>query len=268
MTVSATALERSAPDGPTQSVEVTRIHTRLLKCPLALDACRAYWAHVPADRPASVDEAFRAGWFGVKSEAWVEVLLSNMRARFDAHADVLWVLRHWRHMGADTRAVIGHVHLAIVDPLYRRFTGEYLPELRRFGQAVTRHGLLRFLEEHGAEHWTLATRLQFASRLCSSAEEAGLLRGKREPRELLYPRVPDDALGYMLQLLRGLSFSGTLLDNAYLASLSLTRADVLARAPRLDALTLLASGPSIVCEWRHPSMRAWATATVLEGPSA
>jgi hypothetical protein len=61
----------------------------------------------------------------------------------------------------------------------------------------------------------MTTRIQFASKLLSAAYSAGLLAGNRDPRAVVFPRVPDDALEYLMYLLREVTFEGTLLSNPY-----------------------------------------------------
>jgi hypothetical protein len=193
---------------PQGSAEITEVHTRLLKCALCVDESRAYWSHVDPDAPANDPAAvFEAGWFGRKSERWVDVLLINMRARFAAFPDALWVLSRWRNMA---------------------------PE-------------------------------QLASRLLSCALGAGLIRGKRDPREVIYPRVPDEALGYLLYLLRAASYSGSLVDNPYLRSIALQGDALEDRLRMLPSVQHHRIGNVQNLEWRYPDLRAWAQASVLGG---
>lgn len=76
------------------------------------------------------ERAFSAYWFGARSQPRVELLLANMRVRFEAYPEALAVLRSWPDMDPDTRALVCHWHLQLADPLYRAFTGELLPERR------------------------------------------------------------------------------------------------------------------------------------------
>src|SRR5688572_26959097 len=111
--------------------EVTEAHSRLLRCSLCVEESRAYWSHVdPATPRASSSVAFVGSWFGTKSEAWTTELLANMRVRLDAFPAALRVLAGWRAISPEVRRLLCHFHLQLTDPLYRRFTGEYLPERR------------------------------------------------------------------------------------------------------------------------------------------
>lgn len=245
--------------------ETSEVHTRLLKCALCIDETRAYWAHVDPDRPReSARVAFSEGWFGRKSERWVDVLLTNMRARFDAFPAALWVLSRWRAMTPETRALVCHFHLQLSDPMYRAFTGEYLVERREaFRPEVSYTAVIRWVGEQGPGRWTVATRTQLASRLLSCALAAGLVKGKRDVREVLYPRVPDEALGYLLYLLRGLSFQGSLGDNPYLRSVALTGGALADRLRLLPWVHYRRLGDLHDFEWAYPDLVGWARATVL-----
>ena len=115
-----------------------------------------------------------------------------MRVRFDAFPAALRVLAGWRAMPPEARRLICHFHVQLTDPLYRAFTGEFLPERRdALRLEVHRQTVIQWAAEHGPSRWALKTQLQFASRLLSCAGAAGLLRGTRDPREVVAPRVPD-----------------------------------------------------------------------------
>ena len=82
--------------------------------------------------------------------------------------------------------------------------------------------------------WASATTLRMATALLTAAADAGFCSPGAGPRPLAYPRVTDEALAYLLYLLRETRFEGTLLRNPYLASVGLVddRLDVrLARLP-------------------------------------
>jgi hypothetical protein len=261
----ARAMKERAP-----AAEVTEVHTRLLKCALCIDEARAYWAHVRdadlADERTRVLRAFELSWFGPKSMPWVMVLVSNFRLRFDAYPQALEVLSAWRDMPADVRRLVCHVHLQLTDPLYRAFTGDYLVRRRSALRAeVTRPLVTRWVEDQGAGRWTVSTRVQFASRLLSCALDAGLLRGTRDPRELVFPRVPDQALTYVLHLLRDVQFAGSMVRNPYLASLGLEGALLEERLRSLEALRYARVGDVIDLEWRYGDLADWARHTVLGG---
>lgn len=240
--------------------EVTELHSRLLKCALEVEDSRAFWAHVGTTEPSAA-QAFDEYWFGARSLPRVEVLLVNMRARFSAFPSALTVLRGWQSMSPEVRPVICHWHVQLSDPLYRRFTGDFLVERRAGARPeVTRDLVVGWVEQHGPRRWTMPTRIQFASKLLSAAYSAGLVTSNRDPRPLGLPRVPDEALTYLFYLLRETSFEGSLLDNPYARSVGLAGALLEDRLRGLSGLAFERQGDLIDFGWRHRDLRAWAAA--------
>ncbi len=238
-----------------------------MKCALEIEDARAFWAHPPADTAGAAltpRAAFDAYLFGARSLPRIEVLLANMRARFSSFPSALHALHAWPHMEPDTRRVICHWHLQLADPLYRGFTGTWLVSRRgRLRREVTRELVIAWVTEHGAAHWTLASRVQFASKLLSAAYSAGLVSSNRDPRPLSLPRVPDLALAYFLYVLRETEFTGTLLDNPYFRSVGLEGGVLEDRLRALpSALDFRRHGDLIDFGWRHADLTAWAAATL------
>lgn len=232
--------------------EVTTIHTRILRCTLILPDTRAYWGVAePGPVLGQADRAFKEYWFGARSHARVAVLLANLRLRFDTYPEALAVLRAWPDMQPATRALICHWHLQLVDPLYRAFTGVLLAQrLTDLRPEISRARVVAWVGEHDngpglLGRWTMSTRIQFASKLLSAAAEAGILGSVSDPRPIRWPRVPDDALLYLLRLLRGVEFAGTLLDNPYLASVGLTGDTLAARLRTLPGVRYSRQGAII-----------------------
>jgi hypothetical protein len=93
--------------------EATAVQTRLLKCALEVEDARAYWGNAG---PVTAQRAFEEYWFGARSLSRIAVLLSNMRARFDAFPAALSVLQGWPSMSPDTRRLVCHWHLQLADP--------------------------------------------------------------------------------------------------------------------------------------------------------
>lgn len=250
-------LRESSP--PSSGREEVAIHTRLLKCALEVEEARAYWAHVGAETDANPQRAFDEYWFGAKSLARVEVLLTNMRARFAAFPSALAVLHQWHDMSPDIRKLVCHWHLQLSDPLYRIFTGLFLPQ-RRAGLRVevTRDLVVKWVGDNGPERWTMATRIQCASKLLSAAYSAGLVGSSRDPRPLVMPSVPDDALTYLMLLLRETEFEGSLLRNPYLASVGLEDSPLEVRLRGLDGLRFDRQGDLIHYGWQFSSLTNWA----------
>ncbi|NOY28207.1 MAG: DUF1819 family protein [Oligoflexia bacterium] len=239
--------------------ETTQFHTRLLKCALEVEDARAYWKCATPGEVSSAQDAFDNYWFGAKSLARVKVLLTNFRARFDAFPDAFRVLHAWRHMDPQTRQVISHWHLQLTDPMVRAFTGDFLVQRREgLRSQVTRDLVVSWVGEQGPGRWTMSTRIQFASKLLSCAAGAGLLAGKRGPRQLQLPRISDEALTYGVYLLRGVDFDGTLLHNPYFRSLGMDGSSLEDRLKGLDALRFRRQGDLLDYGWRYPSLAAWA----------
>jgi hypothetical protein len=241
--------------------EATQVTTRLLKCALEIEEARAYWAHADGCESADAERAFAEYWFGARSLSRIEVLLANMRVRFDAFPGALETLHQWRDMSPDTRRVICHWHLQLADPLYRAFTGDYLVSRRKGPRVeVTRDLVVSWTGGRDAGRWTMATRIQFASKLLSAAYSAGLVGRNRDPRPVVIPRVPDEALEYLMYLLRNVQFEGTLLQNAYVASVGYEGAALEDRLRSLSGLAFRRQGDLLDFGWRYPDLRAWAAA--------
>lgn len=249
----------------TTPAEATSFHTRLLKCALELDECRAYWErYSPIHTTLSPAElsrlAFSDYWFGVRSLPRIEVLLTNLRARFDAFPPSLTALHALNDLGADARRAIAHWHLQLADPLYRAFTGDFLVH-RRARADITRPLVQAFVVDLDRDRrWTTPTHVQFASKLLSAAFTAGLVATNRDPRPLATPRVPDDAIAYLLYLLRHTTFQGTLLENPYFASVGLDPATLELRLRNSSAVTLRRQADLIDLDWTYPDLVTWAAA--------
>ena len=243
--------------------ETTEVHTRILRVSLGVEEARSYWEHadlaVPfAQRPVT---AFEQRWFGGKSLDRVRFLLSTFRERFDAFPEALPALRRLALAEPVTRQILCHFHVQLSDPIYRRFTGEFLVKRRSLRNLdVDRDSALRWLRDEYPHRWSVATEVQFASKLLSTASEAGLVTAKTDPRTILVSKVPDLALSYVLQSLRAIRFEGTMLANPYLASLSLSDSFLEQRLRALPSVTFRRMGDLLDFEWDYPNLLAWAEA--------
>lgn len=216
-------------------------HTRILRLTLAAIESRAYWEMVQPSLTVAerVERAFSERWFGNKSFARVKLLLSNFACRFDEYPEALETLRRWRPNERGTRALVCHWHLQLSDPLYRRFTGAWLPaRLNDGGRRFDTDTVARWLVEVGHTSLAPSTRYQYASKLVRAADEAGLISPSKDgPRTALTPRVPDEALGYLVRLLQVVRHEGSWRDNAYFRSVGLTPDLIEARLRRLPDVT-------------------------------
>lgn len=240
--------------------EESRIHTRILRFGLGCDASRAYWRAVddPDDERTNID-AFRGQWFGQVSENRAKVIMRDMRARYDAYPAALRVLSRWCPSDLSVRKVICHWHLQLSDPLYRRFTGDYLVERRmRFNAETTRDHVARWVDEQQPDRWSQTTCLEFASKLLSAAYAADLIETNRDPRRLVYPRVPDEALSYGLHLFREVETTGSILENPYLRAVGLTEHFLEDRIRTLEGVELRKMGDLTDFDSRAANLSGWA----------
>ena len=239
------------------------MHTGVLRVTLEAEHARAYWEHAePGMAPdEEAKKAFGEYWFGARSMARVRSLLAAFRTRFAAYPDAWAALRRWSDIDRDSRNVICHWHMQLTDPIYRRFSGAYLPERRMRGRGeVTRDTVRRWIGDVDAEQrWTAATRTGFASKLLSVAHAAGLLQSNRDPRAVITPRVPPKALAYLLYLLRSVDFSGSLHDNPYLSSVGYEGGELEDRLRAMDEISLRRIGDVVDFEWRYTGLADWST---------
>jgi hypothetical protein len=266
----APALPRRVPQGTPcpahpHGAEVREVHTRLLRMALAPEESRAYWEHVrpevPPDQRAVV--AFEERWFGNKSMARVRELLATFRQRFDAYPMALEVLRHWRPSDPATRLNLCHWHMQLTDPLYRAFTGTFLEQRHLRPQpSVDRDVTVRWMHQMFDGRWGSATVIRIATGLLTCATTAGLCTPGTQGRRLTSPKVTDDALAYLLYLLRHMVFEGSLLDNPYLASVGLTGGVLEQRLRRLPGMAFRRMGELWDFGWQYADLQAWAQHTL------
>ena len=208
------ALTHGAASARVEAAEVTAVHTRILRNMLATDDSYAYWQRVDVSTPLPerAHVAFERRWFGTKSEARVRTLMTDMAERFDAFPQALAAIPSLGAIPASLRPFVCHLHTQLADPLYRRFTGDFLPELRAHGREdIDRTGVARWVDGLEPGRWSSTTTVKFGSNLLATAFEVGLVAGRRDPRKLAPLQVPDVIVGYALYLLRGVSiFSGAL----------------------------------------------------------
>lgn len=253
---------------PATAVECTTEHTRILRVMLSVDDCAAY-LHAPAlgssdseriNDKERVKVAFEQRWFGSKSESRVKTLLGDMSLRFNAYPDALAALRIWKP-GRELMPWICHLHTQLADPIYRQFSGEFLPQRLRQGYAqVDREVVARWVQEQWPGRWSAATCIKFGGNLLSTATDTGLLRERKDPRKTMMPRPPLLAIEYLLYLLRGVKIATPLLQSPYLHSVAPTQeaqADCLNSlgAVRLEGMAAVAN-----VMWTYPDLLSWARA--------
>lgn len=250
--------------------EARTVHTRLLRNMLAVEDSYAYWTRL--DRSIPVTErprvAFEQRWFGTKSEARVRTLLSDMVERFDAYPEALELLQSLGTIPAKLRPLLCHLHTQLADPIYRRFSGELLPQRRERGLvAIDRTTVARWVDSLEPGRWSAATCMKFASNLLATALEAGLIAGRRDPRKAVSPVVPDVVIGYALYLLRDVAIEGSLTDNPYLRSLGVTSGGFQPIGARLPGIQYAELGGSVELVFDAPGLAAWGKHAFMEEAS-
>ena len=247
-----------------RATEVHTAHTQLLRVSLEVEHAQAYWQHSDSARPTAEEPelAFSEYWFGAKSMARVRALTSAFHARFAPFPDALRALCSWSSAEHDSRTLVCHWHLQLTDPIYRTFTGSYLPERRAIGwREISRDPVVRWVGDFDEPNrWSSATRIGFASKLLSAAHRAGLIETTRDPRPLVTPRVPAVALGYLLYLLRETTFTGTLYDNPYLRSVGLEGGLVDDKMRQVPGLDYRRVGNLVDITWHHDDLPSWVSA--------
>ena len=154
---------------------------------------------------------------------------------------------------------ICHWHMQLTDPLYRAFSGDFLVSRHgAFRPEIHRNTVITWVSDQCPGRWTIPSRQKLASRLLSSAHSAGLVSGRRDPRQLVFPRIRDDALAYLLHVLRVVSFEGSLNRNPYLRSVGIEGDTLESRFAALPSLRYQRTGDVIEFGWRHQSLTAWA----------
>lgn len=246
---------------PHYGEEVDQIHTRLLRISLAVAESRAYWERwrvgIPREQLAVV--AFEERWFGNKSLSRVRHLLTEFSHRYDAYSAAFGVLLCWQPKDPITRQNICHWHLQLTDPIYRLFTGDFLEQRRsQRNPSIDRDVTVRWLQQQIKREWSSATTLRMATGLVGTSAAAGLCSENPGSRQLRYPKVTDEALGYWLHFLRHLSIEGTLLNNAYFASVGLSEGFLEQRLRRLPELSFGRMGDLYDFGWHHEDLSSWA----------
>ena len=243
--------------------ETTEPHTQLLRVTQEVDNARAYWQRVAIPRALSAEQetqrAFAEFWFGTKSMPRVRELVGAFRARFAAYPGALEALHAWSDIDRSARLLVCHWHLQLSDPVYRRFTGEFLAERRAAGREdVSRGPVIRWMNDVDVdERWSPATRAGFASKLLSAAHTAGLVASTRDPRALALPRVSTGALGYLMYLLRSVEFEGSLHANPYLRSVGLEGSAVDDKLRLVAGFSYQRIGDVSDFTWNYESLADW-----------
>jgi hypothetical protein len=243
-------------------VENKNEHTRILRVMLATEDCVSYWKapQTKSSKKERAHLAFEQRWFGSKSESRVKTLLGDMALRFDAFPTALTALRTWLPPHG-VAPWLCHLHTQLADPIYRIFTGEFLPKRRSLGYAsVDKDIVARWVQETWPGRWSAATCIKFGGNMLATAYEAGLLKDRKDPRKLSTPRPPKQAIEYLLYLLRETTIQESILTSSYLRSIAPDAESLESGLRGVDAVRLQSVGEIRNLEWQYPSLQAWAEA--------
>jgi len=256
----STSTRAESTTGSALQAECTLVHTRILRCMLAVDDCYAYWQQVDINVPVKerARVAFERRWFGTKSEARVRTIMTDMIERFDAYPEALALLHELATVPASLRPLLCHLHTQLADPVYRRFTGELLATRREQGlTTLDRPMIARWVDGLEMGRWASSTCIKFASNLLATALHAGLVAGRRDPRKLTAVAGPETLIGYALYLLRDVRLEGSLTDNPYLRSVGVTSTTFGSIAARIPGIRFAELGGVTELTWLEPSLTAW-----------
>lgn len=252
---------------PSPMAEGMREHTRILRVMLAAEDSLAYWRapFTPGTLAERLQAAFEGHWFGSKSEARVKTLLGDMALRFDAFPAALTALRLWQPPREVTQWIC-HFHIQLADPIYRRFSGEYLPARRGQGYAnVDRESVARWIQETWPGRWAPVTAMKFGGNMLATAFEAGLVKERRDPRHLVWPHPPVQAVEYLLYLLREVSIAAPILHSPYIRAIAPDAEDSTELLRPLQAVGINGFGDARSFRWSYPDLLSWAQAQGSEG---
>ncbi len=237
--------------------ENTQVHTGLLRFTLGVEESRAYWAQVEPGVATTTVQVFEQSWFPHKSQARVDFILRAFRMRYQAYPAALEALHAWPNMDLYSATIIAHWHTQLADPLYRSFSA-WIAKRRLIGPGTIRKAeVLRWLESEYPERWAATTMGTWATKLLAAAAEVGLVSSRRDPRPLACPRVNDQALTYILYLLRELRFQGSMVDNPYLSSVGLDGGVLADRIGQLPDISLNRMGDLVELTFKAPSLVEW-----------
>lgn len=243
--------------------ESTEFHSRILRVTLSVEESAVFWERAPVAATAIElnPRAFEERWYGGKSHERVKKLHEDFFDRY-SFPGAREALKVWseRSMPPEARRLCAHWHLQLVDPLYRAFTGEWLVARRALGHAdVSRDAVMPWVNEVAGADYAAATRQMFAGKLLTAAAQAGLV-GSGTSRALPPVGCSLDALGYLLYLLRSVSFAGSALDNVYLRSVGMTGERLAGRLAEGERAGWWHVREEEI-DWTWSDLPAWAKAT-------
>jgi len=200
-------------------LEVQTPHTGLLRLGLALPQSVIFWQRATQDSTlkALQEQAVTEHWFDGLSDARTRYIVGQLSKRFPYEARR--ELGFGKGLEPRQAQLICHWHLQLTDPVYRRFTSEYL--LSRWTSphaSVELEGVIKWVSGLPlAKDWKTVTVRRMGSGLLSAATEAGLCQGSGKKEKVLrVPPVEPEDKRYLLSLLSGAGASTSL--SMYLSS--------------------------------------------------
>jgi hypothetical protein len=243
--------------------EVSDPHTTLLRLGLAEPESREYWSHCTPGSSLSetTQRAFEERWFGSRPMGRVQYLVKHFKDRFQAFPNSLKALQHWNPLELSDRKIICHWHLQLSDPIYRQVFASHLQERWLHPQpTLDRNALVRWVGQQVGPEWAQSTVQRMAAGISSCLQEAGFVEKGPALRPLNRPRVSDQALAYLLYLLRETRHTGHQLDNPYLASLDLIGPQLELRLARLPGIGFQKMANLRELTYQHANLWEWARA--------
>ena len=189
--------------------------------------------------------------------ARVQTLIRQFDWQFGSLPQALPVLNSWSEVDADTRRLVCHWHLQFSDPLYRAFTGTFLPGRIAAGRPeVTKDLVVQWIESINPGQWQTRTRMRIANNLFHASKEAGLSESSRDPRTATSCYVTDLGVSYLANILREVQFDGTIMDNPYFRSVGLEDGALESRLKSLRCIEFRKQGSLVEFGWKHETFAA------------
>ena len=185
-------------------LEVTTPHTGLLRLGLALSQSVVFWERAREDKPVKAlqEQAVAEEWFGSLSATRTRYVVGQLSKRFPFEARE--ALSFGDGLEPHQAQLRCHWHLQLADPVYRRFTSQYL-----LGRWTSPHAMVELegvIKWVGglplAQDWKTVTVRRMGSGLLSAATEAGLCQGGgKKERILKVPRSEPEDIIYLRTVL-------------------------------------------------------------------
>ena len=194
-------------------LEVNTPHTGLLRLGLALPQSVIFWERAAEETAVKAlqDQAVAQQWFDGLSDTRTRYIIGQLSKRFPFEARR--ALAFGEGLEPHQAQLRCHWHLQLTDPIYRRFTSEYLFNCWTSPHAsVELEGVITWVSGLPlAKDWKKVTVRRMGSGLLSAATEAGLCQGSgKKEKALRVPRVEPEDRDYLRNLLSQAEASASL----------------------------------------------------------